>query len=132
MGPTIISGEITAAIGIAKTLFDYTHLGLKCAYNRHWIKINKCDICALWCPCTVFSALGHLLQKNLKLWKSTSDVDNIVIDIEEEIEVPEFDDMIFLEAKKLNDSIDDEQDDDCFDEDIHLTNRHCIITAEIL
>jgi hypothetical protein len=46
---------------------------------------------------------GHLLQKKLKLWKSTSDVDNIVIDIEEEIEVPEFDDMIFLEAKKLND-----------------------------
>jgi hypothetical protein len=35
-------------------------------------------------------ALGHLLQKKLKLWKSTSDVDNIVIDIEEEIEVPEF------------------------------------------
>ena len=35
-------------------------------------------------------------------------------------------DMIFLEAEKLDDSIDDEQDDDCFDEDIHLTNRDIV------
>jgi len=35
-------------------------------------------------------------------------------------------DMIFLEAEKLDDSIDDEQDDDCFDEDIYLTNRYIV------
>jgi hypothetical protein len=35
-------------------------------------------------------------------------------------------DMIFLEAEKLDDSIDDEQDDDCFDEDIYLTNRDIV------
>ena len=35
-------------------------------------------------------------------------------------------DMIFLEVEKLDDSIDDEQDDDCFDEDIYLTNRDIV------
>ena len=69
---------------------------------------------------------------SFNFFQSTSDVDNIAIDIEEEVEVPEFDDvlvnndMIFLEAEKLDDSIDDEQDDDCFDEDIHLTNRDIV------
>jgi hypothetical protein len=80
VGQTIISlrdVHLTAAIGITKTLFDYTHLGLKYVYNRHWIKINNNDV-------------------------------------------------IFLEAEKLDDSIDDEQDDDCFDEDIYLTNRDIV------
>jgi hypothetical protein len=62
-------------------------------------------------------------------------LNHIAIDIEEEVEVPEFDDvlvnndMIFLEAEKLDDSIDDEQDDDCFDEDTHFTNRDIVMTA---
>jgi hypothetical protein len=38
--------------------------------------------------------------------------------------------VIFLEAEKLDDSIDDEQDDDCFDEDIYLTNRDNILPSE--
>jgi hypothetical protein len=46
---------------------------------------------------------------SFNFFQSTSDVDNIAIDIEEEVEVPEFDDvlvnndMIFLEAEKLDD-----------------------------